>query len=648
MQRIHFSACAIAVAAAFSSGSSMAALTVSFKAPSSGAKLSGQVKPANCAVGGSSIDRVDFYVVSASGTSTLVSSDENSGYNCSFDSTRFTDGSYTLRAVAFDSRKASVTANRPISIVNGNTGGSTPPPPTPTPTPTPSYSGTPYTGTPIALPKAFPAADFDKGGQNVAYRDLTTGNQGGQYRTGDSVDIAATRDTQSPVGAYDIINFQTGEWLAYTVNVPANGNYDIAIRAANNYSSPTSFHVEVDGVNVTGTLSVPKTNSWSSYTWVGKQGIPLVAGKRVLKVVADAQYFSLNGVSVLGQASAPVNQPPTVSFKAPTAGAKLTGYVNSNTCEADATDDSKVQRVEFSMGGQPLNAPTAAPWQCAIDTTAFQPGSYKLQAKAFDDKGLSTTATVDVTVDNPPVVPPAAPDFSCSFEDGFAACGLMEQAKVSGRASIVGTARDLVKGVRLNTQPGDNNVNGSESWERNDLSLGRLSADSLGYCKAGMEEWWSTSILFPEDFVFPPSGIYTLWDFHHSGSTGPQNFAIQAVAGLGLRTRGYGGGTVGGGQYNATVPDPYGAVKNVVKNRWYDFVLHVKWSPNGDGVMEGWINGQKFLAHSGPTLYAGQTCYLKLANYHAAWGVPSSVIHDRVKRGKTWNAVSDTPLQGVQ
>ncbi len=58
-------------------------------------------------------------------------------------------------------------------------------------------------------------------------------------------------------------------------------------------------------------------------------------------------------------------------------------------------------------------------------------------------------------------------------------------------------------------------------------------------------------------------------------------------------------------------------------------------------------NGVLKLDHRGPTLYAGQGVYLKLANYHSAFGSPSSVIHDRIIRGTTWRDVSLTPLQGV-
>jgi hypothetical protein len=64
--------------------------------------------------------------------------------------------------------------------------------------------------------------------------------------------------------------------------------------------------------------------------------------------------------------------------------------------------------------------------------------------------------------------------------------------------------------------------------------------------------------------------------------------------------------------------------------------------------MQAWVNGVKKLDHRGPTIYAGDVCYLKLANYHSPFGQASAVIHDRVIRGSTWQAVSRTTLEGVQ
>jgi hypothetical protein len=44
---------------------------------------------------------------------------------------------------------------------------------------------------------------------------------------------------------------------------------------------------------------VPRTSSWTTFHWVGKQAVPLAGGKRVLKVVSDQEYFNVNAVSVL-------------------------------------------------------------------------------------------------------------------------------------------------------------------------------------------------------------------------------------------------------------------------------------------------------------------------------------------------------------
>ena len=60
--------------------------------------------------------------------------------------------------------------------------------------------------------------------------------------------------------------------------------------------------------------------------------------------------------------------------------------------------------------------------------------------------------------------------------------------------------------------------------------------------------------------------------------------------------------------------------------------------------MEAWVNGEKKLTHHGPTLYKGMGCYLKLANYHTAFGKSSSVIHDRIIMADGPEGISLHPL----
>ncbi len=170
--------------------------------------------------------------------------------------------------------------------------------------PTPS----PFSGTPIAVPATFEAENFDLGGEGVAYHDNTPGNQDGQYRLNEDVDIIVSADSAG--GGYVVNIFETGEWLNYTINVPTTGNYDIDLRAVTNSGFPNSaFHIEVDGVNVTGTVVLPTTDNvgWSNFQWIGKRTVALKAGTRFLKVVSDQQYFNLNQIRVLPSQVLPSN-----------------------------------------------------------------------------------------------------------------------------------------------------------------------------------------------------------------------------------------------------------------------------------------------------------------------------------------------------
>src|SRR4051812_36934071 len=103
-------------------------------------------------------------------------------------------------------------------------------------TPSKKLRGSRWTAVPSAyamaaaasLPGTIQAEDFDDGANGVAYRDNSAGNAGGQYRTSD-VDIEVTSDMS---GGYDVGWTAAGEWLNYTVDVAADGTYDIAFRVA--------------------------------------------------------------------------------------------------------------------------------------------------------------------------------------------------------------------------------------------------------------------------------------------------------------------------------------------------------------------------------------------------------------------------------
>ena len=132
------------------------------------------------------------------------------------------------------------------------------------------------------------AEDYDAGGSGVGYVDLTAGNDGGAYRDED-VDIKPSGD-----GGYAVGWFNAGEWLAYTVDVTDAGTYALQSRIGSALPGRT-FHVEVDGEDVSGPVAVPEFPDWDQYETVTGPGIPLTAGRHRLRVVMGPEdYMDFN------------------------------------------------------------------------------------------------------------------------------------------------------------------------------------------------------------------------------------------------------------------------------------------------------------------------------------------------------------------
>src|SRR5688572_17936113 len=91
-----------------------AAPTVSFRTPSDGQTVFGQLNKSACEVTGSSIRRVIFYL-----GATRLNSDESSPWNCNVDTKRFADGAHVLKAVALDASGVSASAQVTINVSNG-------------------------------------------------------------------------------------------------------------------------------------------------------------------------------------------------------------------------------------------------------------------------------------------------------------------------------------------------------------------------------------------------------------------------------------------------------------------------------------------------------------------------------------------------
>jgi hypothetical protein len=151
---------------------------------------------------------------------------------------------------------------------------------------------TPYSGSPIPIPGPIPAANFDNGGEGVAYHDTgSTTNAGGQYRS-TGVDIAASDE-----GGYTIGWIAAGEWLNYTVTNPVAGNYTATIRIA----APTAggtLHIGFNGPSsVWKVVTLPATGGWQTFTNVDVP-VTLGAGVQQMTLLFDTAGYNVSSVTV--------------------------------------------------------------------------------------------------------------------------------------------------------------------------------------------------------------------------------------------------------------------------------------------------------------------------------------------------------------
>jgi hypothetical protein len=157
----------------------------------------------------------------------------------------------------------------------------------------------PFGGAPAPVPGTIQAANFDEGGQGVAYGDTTAGNAGGAYRQSD-VDIEP-----SAAGGYDVGWIAPGEWMNYTIAVQTAGAYDVSLRVAS-ATTGGAMHVGFNGSrNVWQQVSVPATGGWQAWTTVTMRA-SLGAGQQQLTIYADTGGFNLASIDIGSSSSSAI------------------------------------------------------------------------------------------------------------------------------------------------------------------------------------------------------------------------------------------------------------------------------------------------------------------------------------------------------
>ena len=110
----------------------------------------------------------------------------------------------------------------------------------------------PFGATPRPFDERIEAEDFDHA-EGFGFRDNTIGNFSGEYRLTD-VDINPSATASN---GFAVVNIEAGEFLQYTVDVDQSGLFRLGLQMGGVFASGGVFHIEVDGDDVSGPLSIP-------------------------------------------------------------------------------------------------------------------------------------------------------------------------------------------------------------------------------------------------------------------------------------------------------------------------------------------------------------------------------------------------------
>jgi hypothetical protein len=269
-----------------------------------------------------------------------------------------------------------------------------------------SAPGRYYLGAPFKVGQVMEAEFFDNGVEGSSYHDAEPANLfGNPLRAGYGVDI---EQHPSNSNGYNIGAARPGEWFDYTVDVKTGGLYTLYARFAS-ARYPGTVHVEVDGVDVTGPVTLPVTAGWHFWKTRPLAQLQLEPGRRVLTVVMDGSEGSsvVNFDSFLldQKNSAPVASLSGSVFTA-VAGHELTF---DGSASFDSDGDPLIYMWDFGDGSSLENGVTRS-------HTFAAPGDYTVTLMVSDYRvdSLARRGTVHVRAAEENIAPLAVA--SCSME----------------------------------------------------------------------------------------------------------------------------------------------------------------------------------------------------------------------------------------
>lgn len=173
---------------------------------------------------------------------------------------------------------------------------------------------------------------------------------------------------------------------------------------------------------------------------------------------------------------------------------------------------------------------------------------------------------------------------------------------------------------------------------------------SLPYEPGFQERWYGERLFIPNDWVFDPNrGADIVMQWHAIPGNWRATFPNLVIAVSNTHwviRQSYGSAQIKPTRTEKKLAEP------VQQGAWVSWVIHAKWSPRDDGLIQIWKDGKQVAELKGPNVYStiGEeyTPYLKTGIYHPEWHMDKDgkrEAFDQEKPGVTTKVVYATDIK---
>jgi hypothetical protein len=211
--------------------------------------------------------------------------------------------------------------------------------------------------------------------------------QGESYCTGSGVSSETCTDTG---GGMNLSSIETNDWAGYRISVPTAGSYKVTYRVAALNAGGIIRFEQQGGSPVFGTISVPQTSGWQTWTTIS-HNVTLPAGVIDVAIVGQVGGFNLNWFSFTANST---------DTQSPTAPANLASTTVTQTTVAlswtASTDNVGVVGYDIYKGGTYVATATGTTYTVTglIANTAY---SFTVKAKDAANNYSAASNTLNVT-----------------------------------------------------------------------------------------------------------------------------------------------------------------------------------------------------------------------------------------------------------